>query len=315
MLLLIYFVSSLRIILLVMKKVDLNLLYKLSRLGQSPGTEHSPEQSSSIDFEIDHMLMKPNLHAPLIEGEKQFFEATVTDTNRVATGLAPSEKVLQDNTWYCQHSAVTCMPWALYNASLAICSVIPTHTMKELLVHARDEQKQRGQGASFSSCKDILNKHASKIVCAEELPLDALRKTTTYDHQTSSKAMSMRITLAGSSTEEIIDASESKHAEENSNKEITESNAATVKQLIDSDKAIIVGVIRNSYYKSKHEKDALHALSVVGYRVNDKGNMDVRIIDPAIGTAWVSLEHLSSSLWQFGNGTLSKVYDSYLSKL
>lgn len=81
-------------------------------------------------------------------------------------------------------------------------------------------------------------------------------------------------------------------------------NANVIKKILDEGAKIVSSVTVKRY--SNDTQNGLHAICIAGYKINERGFMDVQIIDPQIGVQWISLEHLSSCIVPFNTYKISK---------
>jgi len=218
---------------------------------------------------------------------KRLYFKPANHYRRIQTGLSRSRHIYKGG-WFYQYGEATCCLWAIVNA-LSVLGSNPIGTCLSQIYNRSQKQNQLGmKGMSLLELSSIIKKYPQMGIEMElligEKDIKPLVKPKSSDPTSSP---SSRINH----------------------------NASVIKKALDQNKILLTTVASNRYLgvdRRNFEENVitglfepLHAICIVGYRVNDKGHMDLQIIDSERGNIWVHLEHLSKSI---------KPYHTYLIK-
>ncbi len=182
----------------------------------------------------------------------------IPEAQRVSSELAPANNLYTGHTWLFQGNPMigTCTLWAIANAALSIDAQLQTGWMKQL--HNKTVYRRGIEGLRFQEAMTVINRASDSSI--ELNKLEQKRQLQTI--LPSGVAVSP---------------------------EAVGRNAAIIQQEIEAKRKLCVGIISYHY---NQERISRHAISIVGYSIGEKGEMNVQLIDPAWGIFPIPLELL-----------------------
>lgn len=284
---------------IILKPVEKNPTPVHERKGVGVGYGYKyDEELTSISLQSP---IAPNTHF-LDDSTRQFFADTIRAPDRVTTEL-PRGEVAYLGPWYYQGLEPTCAPWAIANATLALGLKLNSALMTDLLNLANDIEKSEKGGLGFYKAKELTDqKYPQAEINLSELT-DEERLEWTEDPAfhlfafVKYETVSSMFNLPKRTQEELL-----REIKERNIKNIRK-NAAIIKKTIDEGAKILASVSVKQY---QGRDNGLHAISIVGYKVNENGVMNIQLIDSDRGILWISLEHLSKCIVPFNTYRIYK---------
>jgi hypothetical protein len=235
----------------------------------------------------------------VMSGERREFFQQPAPAERTSTHLPPSEQVYQ-GPWVLQGGEPTCLPWTMANATLALGQEPSPSYIADLLNQATEvEEASEAGGATYSVAQRLLQDHPEAGVKIDQLPYaDRLRLTLEAEPGVNDQFVDM---IEGHSPEDANEAIRQQALE------AIKANGDLIQSTLAKGDILLTGVGTSRY--AGIEAGNMHAVCIVGQRTSPSGEMDVQVVDPARGKVWMSLEHLSSSLYPY-TYTLSRKANS-----
>lgn len=186
----------------------------------------------------------------------------ITPEQRITTGLTQREKLFQGE-WEAQKGKPLCTMLAVVNATRALGGTISAHAKEEMYTIAQTPDEEDKLGLTYDEVNEILAKSYDNVVL-EDLPAEkALGKIQVWPTSENSEY----------------------------NNRIVKINAEVITSIIDSGEGLLVTIMDGSD-KDMFE-EGLHAICLVGYKINENGTMDVQYIDSNQGIFLRPLEYFS----------------------
>ncbi len=198
---------------------------------------------------------------------------------QVETGI-PEDARLQERSWYKQADMVTCVPWAVGNAALALGLPLPSETVATLEKIARKRKFLLMQGSSLETTKKTLDLHPESGIVAT--------------HPTSNEKL---LTLLQTDVLATTAQEQKQHTTLGRTKIIH--NARVIHDIVTSGRVSIIAVQSNLGYTPDAKRDETdgHAVTVAGYMSDKNGYFTVQIVDSySGGSLLVPIEALSGAL-------------------
>ena len=234
-------------------------------------------------------------------GALELFQKTITSTSRISTGLAPSNYEYK-GTWFSQAHEPTCAPWSVINAVHAVGGHLNPAAVQEMLnvimsMVLQGHEFPRGS-TNKSIFQEIILRYPDMGVTVSELPvgkkLGILQNLKTNSQVSISKSFFKFSFNTPISQPRLERESKEKKDPDTLYRDInaatTAAAASTIKETVDSKGALVVGIFPKYY--AQIQSDVAHSITIVGYKINEQGHLNVQIIDSDRGVLWASLEHI-----------------------
>lgn len=219
-----------------------------------------------------------------------FFSETMVADDRVPTLLRPAWRAYK-GSWYHQGEEPTCLPWAVLGGGL-VAEVQPSPRLAADLVNLANRigDPNKAPGMEFEEAVDILRFHPDAGIMLESSPFNIGAETKT-------ERLMLNLVEESLRKDEIYEAYFDYFWPPDRDLTIRK-NAAKIVDSLEQDYPLLLSVDYNKYRGLPSGSGiSPHAICVSGYTVDEESYMDVQIIDSARGIFWMSLEHLSRSVF------------------